>query len=241
MSERVTRIITAPLSAALLRAVHRTRHELEADAPVVRHLTQALASAAGVPAAAAPWPVGAALPDVETMHAIRDGLTNTRTLRLDHMQQDGQVRPLVIEPYHVELESGYWYLLCRRADSGAERVLRLDKIMAAEIGDPFEPRPVDLTAYLGGVFVPFDTPHVATVRFGPRSAVYAMERWGEGRLLGDGGVEVSIPYQREHFLVRTLAESGGDYQVVGPETLRAGVLTRAKATLALYPASEASG
>jgi predicted DNA-binding transcriptional regulator YafY len=234
MPDATTVAITGPLAASLLRAVHGARSRLEADEPVVRHLTQALASAAGVPAAAAPWPSAAPLPEAPVMEAVRTAIGSTTTLNIEHLRQDGSVRTLVVEPYHVRLESGFWYLLARMAADGAERALRLDKVLLARPGEPYQPRPIDLDRYLGGVFVPLESGSVATVRFGSCSAEYAQERWGDGRPVGGGDVEIDIPFRREHFLVRALAESGTDYEVIAPAELRAGVLTRARATLAVY-------
>lgn len=226
--------LTGPHATALLLAVHAVRERLDGEVPQIRHLTQTLASAAGVPTLAAPWRPDMPLPDADVMRAVRTGLTESRVLYIHHLQQDGEVRRLHIEPYHVRLEAGCWYLIGRLTDEGTERVLRLDKVVSAAVEDAFEPRPVDLGRYLGGVFVPGDPGALATVRFGPRSAVYAQERWGMGTEMPDGSVEIEIPFQREHFLVRSLAEFGRDYEVVAPASLREGVRARAQATLARY-------
>jgi predicted DNA-binding transcriptional regulator YafY len=226
--------LTGPHATALLLVVHAVRGKLDGTIPEVRHLTQTLASAAGVPALAAPWRADMPLPDDDVMRAVRTGLNEHRVLYVHHLQQDGEVRRLHVEPYHVRLEGGFWYLIGRLADEGTERVLRLDKVVSAAAEDGFTPRPVDLDRYLGGVFVPSDPGAVARVRFGPRSAAYVQERWGAGTELPDGSVEVEIPYQREHFLVRALAEFGRDYEVLSPRSLRDGVRARAQATLARY-------
>jgi predicted DNA-binding transcriptional regulator YafY len=232
--------LAGPHAAALLLAVHAVRDRLDGDVPEVRHLTQTLASAAGVPALAASWRPDLPLPDGDVMRAVRTGLVEQRALCIHHLQQDGQVRRLHVEPYHVRLEGGFWYLIGRLADEDTERVLRLDKIVSAAAEDRFDPRPVDLDRYLGGVFVPGDPGAVANVRFGAHSAVYAQERWGMGTELSDGSVEIEIPYEREHFLVRTLAEFGRDYEVLSPASLREGVCARAEATRARYATGGAS-
>ena len=234
MADATTVRLTAPAAAELLRTVHRVRDRLDADLPLQRHLTQALASAAGVPSEAARWDPDSPLPAEEVMAGVLEAIRTGRALTVEHLQQDGQVRDLTLEPYHVRLESRFWYLLSRIADTGKERVLRLDKVLTAALGERFEPRPPDLDQYLTGVFVPADPGAVAVVRFGARSSTYAAERWGDGKLLADGGVEIEIPYHREHFLVRTLAEFGDDYEVVSPAGLREGVRARAAATLAVY-------
>lgn len=226
--------LTGPHAAALLLAVHAVREHLDGKVPQIRRLTQTLAAAAGVPALAAPWRPDMPLPDANVMRAVRTGLTESRVLYVHHLQQDGQVRRIHIQPYHVRLEGGFWYLIGRLADEGTERILRLDKVASAAAEGSFVPRPVDLDRYLGGVFVPADPGAIARVRFAPRSAVYAQERWGMGTELPDGSVEVEIPFQREHFLVRALAEFGRDYEVLAPPSAREGVRARALATLARY-------
>jgi predicted DNA-binding transcriptional regulator YafY len=228
--------LSGPQATALLLTVHRVRDELGADEHRVRHLTQALASAAGVPAQAAPWRPDMPLPDDDVMRAVRAGITEHRVLYIHHIQQDGEMRRLHIEPYHVRLEAGFWHLIGRLADDRSERVLRLDKVVSAAAEDPFVPKPIDLDRYLGGVFVPADPAATAVVRFGARSAAYAQERWGPGRPLEGGGVELKIPYEREHFLVRALAEFGTDVEVRTPSSVRAGVRARAEAALARYGA-----
>jgi predicted DNA-binding transcriptional regulator YafY len=228
--------LTGPEATALLLAVHRVRDRLDGDAASVRHLTQALASAAGVPAQAAAWKAGMPLPDDDVMRAVRTGIAERRVLYIHHIRQDGDVRRVHIEPYHVRLEAGFWHLIGRLADDHTECVMRLDKVVSAAAEDVFEARPVDLDRYLGGVFVPGDPAATAVVRFGPHTAVYAQERWGAGRPLKDGGAELDIPYEGEQSLVRSLAEFGADFEVLAPSGLRAAVRTRAEAALANYGA-----
>jgi predicted DNA-binding transcriptional regulator YafY len=249
MSEALPRLI-GPQATALLLAVHAVRQDLVGETDDTRHLTQLLAATAGVPTMAAAWRLDMPLPDEDVMRAVRTGLTEHRVLYIHHMQQDGEVRRLHVEPYHVRLEAGCWYLIARLADEKTERVLRMDKIVSAAAEREFTPQPVDLDRYLGGVFVPADPGATARVRFGSRSAIYAQERWGTGAVADDGGsVELVIPYQREHFFVRLLAEFGDDYEVLAPASLRAGIRARAEATLAFYDeappeettAGEASG
>ncbi len=223
--------LTGPQASLLLRVVHAVRSQLDGDAARTRHLTRALASAAGVPAQAAPWRTGMPLPDADVMQAVQTGIAEHRTLLISHLQQDGEVRRLRLDPYRVRLESGFWYVIGRLSDGGVERVLRLDRVLSAEPDESFDPKPIDIDRYLGGVFVPEDPGTVAWVRFGRRSAAYAQERWGMGHTLPDGGAEIRIPYLREHFLIRTLAEFGADFEVLEPPELRVGVRDRALATL----------
>lgn len=238
---RTARLI-APEAEALLLEVHEVRGLLDAEEAEVRRLTQLLAEAAGVPAMAAAWRPDMPLPGEDVMRAVLEGIREHRVLCVHHLQQDGELRRLRIEPYHVRLEAGCWYLIGRLADERTERVMRLDKVVSAAAEETFEPLAVDLDRYLGGVFVPPGSGSTARVRFGPRSAVYAQERWGSGPVIDDGSsVELVIPYEREHFLVRALAEFCDDYVVLSPPSLREAVRSRATATLALYAADAQDG
>jgi predicted DNA-binding transcriptional regulator YafY len=236
-SARTVRI-TAPQAAILLRAVHNVRDRLGVDNERVRRLTRILAEAAGVPADAVPWP-SAALPDESLMASIRQAITGHLLLHLRHLRQDAKVAESLVEPYHVRLESGYWFLLSRDAVSRRERVFRIDKIKAAEVGEQFGPSPIDLDHYLDGVFVPEDPGQYAVVALGPHGAPDAVQRWGRSTLLPDGRSVVHIPYQREHWLVRTLMEYRDDIEVLEPEAVREGVRDRALATLRAYQESDA--
>jgi predicted DNA-binding transcriptional regulator YafY len=223
--------VSEPEAAAMLLMVQDVRDELGA-VPPVRHLTGALARAAGLPPEASPWDSGRPFPDPSVMTVLQRAIWSDLLVRVGHLQQDGELRELVIEPYHVRLEGGYWYLLARVADDGCERVLRLDKIRWAQAEHGFTPRPLDLDVYADGVWIPVEPGQNATVRFGPSVATYAQERWGLGDPAAGGSVTIEIGYQRPEMLIRTLAQFGGDYEVVAPAELRAAVRSRALATLA---------
>lgn len=226
--------VTGPQAAALLRAIHRTRDRLGVGLERVRHLTRALAETAGVPSEAAPWPPLAPFPDPELLASVRAALDEGRTVLFEHLRQDGSVSEIAVEPYHVRLERGYWFLIGRDLENGEERVLRMDKLQRATLGAPFDPRPVNMGRYLNGVFVPADSEQQALVAFGDRSASYAGQRWGSGTAMPDGRISIEIPYLREHWLIRTLMEFGSDFEVIEPADLRQGVAERARATLAVY-------
>jgi predicted DNA-binding transcriptional regulator YafY len=180
-----------------------------------------------------PWDADHPYPDRNVMTVLQRAIWSDLLVRTGHLQQDGELRELVLEPYHVRLEGGYWYLLARVADDGRERVLRLDKIRWAQAEGTFTPRPLDLDVYADGVWIPAEPGDVATVVFDPGVATYAQERWGRGELSQDGRVTIEIGYQRPEMLIRTLALFGSDYEVVAPAGLRAAVRARALATLAV--------
>jgi len=224
--------VSEPEAAAMLRMVHEVRSGL-GDVDAVRHLTRALARAAGLPPEASPWDADHPYPDRSVMTVLQRAIWSDLLVRVGHLQQDGELRELVVEPYHVRLEGGYWYLLARVADDGRERVLRLDKIRWAQVEGGFTPRPLDLDLYADGVWIPAEPGENATVEFGPSVAIYAQERWGRGESTKSGGVTIEIGYRRPEMLIRALARFGGDYEVVAPAGLRAAVRTRALATLAV--------
>ena len=215
----------------MLRMVHEVRTGL-GDVDAVRHLTRALARAAGLPPQASPWDADHPFPDRSVMSVVQRAIWSDLLVQVSHLQQDGELRDLVLEPYHVRLEGGYWYLLARVADDGRERVLRLDKIRWAQTQGGFAPRPLDLDVYADGVWVPAEPGTEATVVFGASSAAYAQERWGLGEQLDDGSVRIEIGYLLAASLIRTLSQFGSDFEVQAPPELRSAVRARALATLA---------
>lgn len=223
--------VSEPEAAAMLRMVHEVRDGL-GEVPAVRHLTRALARAAGLPPEAAPWDADHPFPDPRVMTVVQRAIWSDLLVRVGHLQQDGELRELVLEPYHVRLEGGYWYLLARVADDGRERVLRLDKVRWAQAERGFTPRPLDLDVYADGVWVPAEPGQTAVVTFGASAAVYAQERWGIGEPAEGGGATIEIGYLRPETIIRTLTRFGGDYEVVAPPELRKAVRARALVTLA---------
>lgn len=229
--------VSEPEAAAMLRMVHEVRIGL-GDVDAVRHLTRALARAAGLPPQASPWDVDHPFPDRGVMSVVQRAIWSDLLVQVSHLQQDGELRDLVLEPYHVRLEGGYWYLLARVADDGRERVLRLDKIRWAQTQGGFAPRPLDLDVYADGVWIPAEPGGEATIVFGPSSAAYAQERWGRGAQLDGGSVRVEIGYRRPESLIRTLSQFGSDFEVMAPPELRSAVHARAIATLAVIDQTE---
>jgi predicted DNA-binding transcriptional regulator YafY len=229
--------VSEPEAAAMLLMVHEVRDGL-GDVEAVRHLTRALARAAGLPPETLPWDADRPYPDRAIVTVLQHAIWSDLLVRVGHLQQDGELRELVLEPYHIRLESGYWYLIARVADDGRERVLRLDKMRSAQAESGFTPRPLDLDVYADGVWVPSEPGTKATVRFAPSVAAYARERWGLGEVAEDGAVTIEIGYRRPDMLIRALALFGSDYEVLAPHDMRAGVRARALATLAAIGVAE---
>ena len=231
--------VSEPEAAAMLLMVQEVRADLGGGA-AVRHLTRALARAAGLPPEASPWGADHPYPARAVMTVVQHAIWSDLLVRVGHLQQDGELRELVLEPYHVRLEGGYWYLLARVADDGRERVLRLDKIRWAQAEGGFTPRPLDLDVYADGVWIPAEPGKKATVEFGPSMTAYAQERWGRGVPAKGAGVTIEIGYQHPEMLIRTLTRFGGDYEVVAPAELRTAVRARALATLAVIGGADAA-
>lgn len=224
-------MVSEPEAAAMLLMVHEVRSGL-GEEEAVRHLTRALARVAGLPPQASPWDTDHAFPDSGVMSVVQRAIWSDLLVRVGHLQQDGELRELVLEPYHVRLEGGYWYLLARVADDGRERVVRLDKVRWAQTERGFTPRPLDLDVYADGVWIPSEPGAKATVVFGAPVAAYAQERWGLGQPDDGGDVRIEIGYRRPESLVRALAQFGNEFEVTAPAELRSAVRARAIATLA---------
>ena len=84
----------------------------------------------------------AATPDAELTATLTHACEQHLRIRVTHRAGG----PLPVDPWAVVVRHGRWYLLARRTDTGARRVLRVDRIVAVETTtERFEP-PDDLDA-----------------------------------------------------------------------------------------------
>lgn len=85
-----------------------------------------------------------ASPDPQTTARLVQACASTQRLRLDYRLGPGRDRVMEVDPWAVVVRHGRWYLLCWSHTSDARRVLRVDRVVAADaLPDTFTP-PVDL-------------------------------------------------------------------------------------------------
>jgi predicted DNA-binding transcriptional regulator YafY len=79
---------------------------------------------------AVPEPTGAAA-RLEHLDALLAACAATRALRLDY-RTESRVSAMEVEPWAVVLRHSRWYLLCWSRSRGAQRVLRVDRVVGVE-------------------------------------------------------------------------------------------------------------
>jgi predicted DNA-binding transcriptional regulator YafY len=87
---------------------------------------------------------GGKAPDPEVTAVLVQGCASARRLRLTYATGPGRERSMEVEPWAVAVRYGKWYLLCWSRTVDARRLLRVDRIVGAELlADAFAP-PVGL-------------------------------------------------------------------------------------------------
>ncbi|MGO4601299.1 helix-turn-helix transcriptional regulator [Terrabacter sp. 2YAF2] len=75
-----------------------------------------------------------------------EACTSARRVLIDYRLEDGRERPMEVDPWAVLLRHGRWYLLGWSHTSGAQRALRVDRVLSAfPTSQRFTP-PADLDA-----------------------------------------------------------------------------------------------
>jgi len=204
--------LTEPEASALLGFLDEIEFSGE-DHEDLEGLATAVARAAGSPEDVRSWFTGGPIPSEDVFRPLLGAARDGRRCRITYTASGGSLYEVLIDPYHLRMERGMWYVIARRVEGEQafkERVYRVDKVTKVEVLEAYESDPIDLDRYADGVFVPSGEPRVERVAFSPKVAPYAVERWGDGELNDDGWTEIDIEYFDEGWLERTLAVFGGE-------------------------------
>lgn len=215
--------VTPAEASALLGFLDEISLALEPDDDTMPPLVSAIAKAAGLPSGIRAWSADGPIPAQPIFYALVES-AQSHTLCEIGYASDAVLKPRVVEPYHLRLESGFWYLIARLhggEHDGEARTFRADKIASCTMLGTFEPRPVDLTAYANSIFTPQGEAGIARVAFSSQIAPYACERWGTGTPTADGRTVLEIEYHGSGWLARTLALFGAEFEVLAPADIRA--------------------
>jgi predicted DNA-binding transcriptional regulator YafY len=127
-----------------------------------------------------------------------------------------------VDPYGLVYGNGTWYLVGRCERSGATKVFRLDRVIAAELLDERFDRPDDLNLQSfvegGRVFTAHETRPV-TVRYSKGVSDWVREK-GPVREGPGGEVFVDYAIADPHWVVRHVLRYGPEAMVVEPEEVR---------------------
>lgn len=98
------------------------------------------------------WEFSAPPIDVTTLQAVGSAIRTTRALRFDYVPSAGDTSwledgalgpPLEVEPHHLVVWAGRWYLIARHARHGTWGTYRVDRIRPTTLpGRTFAPQPL---------------------------------------------------------------------------------------------------
>ena len=161
----------------------------------------------------------------ELLHgAIETG----RTVRMVYRAAgSGKTTEREVEPYHLRMEDGAWYLIGHCRLRGEPRIFALDRMVSVERTEEtfVWPESFSIQDYLGHSWsMERGTDRVVRAVFDAAQAVWVRERtWQEGqklRELPDGGVELTVRASGLEGIKRWLLGFGRHARVIEPEELR---------------------
>lgn len=194
--------------------------------------------------------VGAREFQLDHFQLVGSGLLRRKRLMLDyHARSTNQQSRREVSPQRLIHYRHNWYLDAWCHTREALRSFAVDAIGRVEVLDrpAIDVEDGTLDAVLGAGYGIFSGKDVkwATLRFSPKLARWvASERWHpdqEGRLLEDGGYELTVPYSEDTELVMDILRYGVECEVVGPEALRERVREAVTGMTAIYKTQPAKG
>jgi proteasome accessory factor C len=164
-------------------------------------------------------------PDV--VAALDKAMSEQRLVHMDYASgADGHIRQRTVEPQRLTSINGRHLMLGYCHEAEAERTFRLDRILTANVGEPYAPRTHQ------------------TEQVEPDSAVMLLDpsaRWvidvhpvTEVAELADGRLRVRIAVFQPAWLVTLVLRLGGAAEVVEPADMRAIVAAAARDAAAAY-------
>lgn len=180
--------------------------------------------------------------DLEQFQKVTDALVNRRRLRIKYSSRSKEeLTERWISPQRVVYYRDNWYLDAWCHDRDGLRTFSLDRMSVAQTGAEATDIPeADLDAHFSATYGIFAGPPVgeAVIRFTAFAARWvADEHWHprqQGRVLPDGGWELTVPYADPRELVREILKYGPEAQVLAPPELRALVKEAVGRTLERY-------
>ena len=200
--------------------------------PAARQLYSALARRL---AASTPAPRGTE----KILAQLRQAAEARREIALDYDKEGrGKAEERKVEPQGVIDHAGVWYVIGRDVGRDAERVFRLDRILAVrETGAQFaDPGPLDPERFQREkLFFPSGRERPVVLRFSPGAAAWALQRYGSrAHQLDNGAVDVSIESAGSQYAVSQALSLAGEAEIVGPPEARAALRDEVARTLARY-------
>jgi proteasome accessory factor C len=182
----------------------------------------------------------------ECFPTVAGALAQRRQLHLRYFNRGEDSRSeRAVSPQRLTYYRDNWYLDAWCHLREGLRTFALDAMEGARVLDvqSLDVPEAELEAHYAdsyGIFAGAPS-RVAILHFSARRARWvAKERWHrdqEGRVLPDGRYELRVPYSKTPELLMDILKYGPDVEVLAPAELRADVVARLAAALALYPDS----
>lgn len=235
----VPRLFTRPLrltpsEGLALLAAGRAAQQLpgaDAEGPLARALAKLERALAAAPNVAVDVDHPPSLDTVQAAVAAGERLAITY-----YVASRDELTDRVVDPQHVFLDRGRWYLVADDSAAGGERHFRVDRIEAvAPTGEPATRRAVAPPAAEVGWFAGSPEVVEVTVQL-PASAAWVAESFPVRAVdhLDDGRLVVVLPVASERWLERLLLRAGPEAAVLEPEALAGVGRTAAARLLARY-------
>lgn len=162
---------------------------------------------------------------------VEQAVRERRELRFDYFSPaHGSVRRRTVQPLELLSLRGQWYLAARCLEANEERLFRLDRATAVELGErTFAPEPTRRSALPPS---PWGRGEVR-VRFSRAVAGWAAEQFGQAgvTVLPDGTAEVQLEVDSEAWLVGWVLSFGGEAELLSPGSARRNIARAALASL----------
>jgi predicted DNA-binding transcriptional regulator YafY len=228
---------TAPALASAMRKVvaalpQRQRTAATRDAGRILVRREGMVTRTSSPATASD--------DEERLTAVRRAVFAGRRLRIHYAASGQEARWRTVDPVGLVSARGQWYLLATR--DGGDRTYRLSRLLdVEELAEPadraagvdlqrmWEERRARFAATLEGL--------TATVRVRPDARAALVRSVGEVAAEqddGDGWLRLEVEFAALDHALAVVWALGPDAEAVDPPELRAGLVERAKATVARY-------
>lgn len=169
---------------------------------------------------------GVDVPGVEHLEPCFAAITGNRKLTFRYK---GESRTVV--PARLAFRSARWYLATWDVDRGAERLFRLDRMEAPELGDPAEDAqhgPVGRREALAGWELGDEEPVTARLRVDADQSELAVRAVGDRGSVAkeaDGAVVIELPVRNAEYFRNFVLEFLDHAEVLGPEELRNDMIT----------------
>ena len=186
---------------------------------------------------------GAASPEVTAV--VHEALRSSRALTIEYFSATRDVTSIrIIHPRQLVFSENRPYLQAWCTTAKAQRTFRLDRMLAAELGQPLPTPDVTIDGVERGDDAGGDAPRPTMVAVRIRAQArwlldsYAFDPATRTETAEDGWIEASLPVWDRDWFLRLVLSQGGDLVCEEPSEWRTEIARLARAALALGTSAE---